>query len=405
MDDTGGTSVEALIGVDRAAMTKAQILEHLGQVRVVLAQLSASLERDIAAVSDPGGDERDWDREEIGCVLNWGYRFTQARIVQAHKLVGQLPKTLEALAAGTINPEHARAAAEGCYGLDRTTCAKVETEVLENAAEQNVTQFTRSLTTAIHRADPAAAEGRHRQAKRQDAGVWLRPLPDGLAGIWSVHDAVTAAAMMERITAAAGGTPAPDDLRGADERRADALAALVLGTDRHGRLRRRARVNIIVPFDVARGASNQPADLAGYGPIPASATRQAMADPDAEWRRFVVNDLGQLLDCSTSRHPSAGLRDRIVARDRTCRMPGCAARADRCEIDHITPWNGSNTIQTNLQALCCRHHHLKHNTDWQLQRLPDGSTAWTSPTGRRIVKPPDPWPSGQPSDDPDPPPD
>jgi hypothetical protein len=402
MDDTGGTSVEALVGVDRATMTKGQILDHLGLLRVALARLSAAVERDIAAVSDRN-DEKNWDREEIGCVLNWGFRFTQARIVQAHKLVDQLPRTLDALSAGTINPEHARAAAEACYGLDQAVCAKVEAEVLASAGEQSVTQFKRSLTKAIHAVDPAAAEARHTQANRHDKRVCLSPLPDGLAGIWSVHDAVTATAMMARISAAAD-TGTSGDQRSADERRADALAALVLGTDRRGGLRRRARVTIIVPFDVARGASDAPAELAGYGPVPASAARAAMADPDCQWRRFVVDDLGQLVDCSTSRLPSAELRERIVARDRTCRMPGCCAKADSCEIDHIHPWDGANTVEANLHALCRRHHHVKHEAGWQVERLADGTTAWTSPTGRRFLKPPDPWLTAEPPDDPDPPP-
>ena len=41
--------------------------------------------------------------------------------------------------------------------------------------------------------------------------------------------------------------------------------------------------------------------------------------------------------------------------------------------------------------------HLKHESDWLVRRLDDGSTEWTSPTGRKYVKPP-PEP-----DEPDPP--
>ena len=57
-------------------------------------------------------------------------------------------------------------------------------------------------------------------------------------------------------------------------------------------------------------------------------------------------------------------------------------------LDHIVPYNGHNTVEHNLQALCPRHHHLKHESDWQVRRLDDGSTEWTSPTGRKYVKPP-----------------
>jgi hypothetical protein len=142
-------------------------------------------------------------------------------------------------------------------------CAKVEAEVLARAGEQTVTQFTRALTKAIHQADSAAAEQRHKQVKKHDRGVWLRPLLDWLAGIWSVHDAVTAAAIADRVAPSAGGKPGPHDTRTADERRADAPAALILGTAKPGVPSRWARVNIVVPFDVARGASDQPAELAG----------------------------------------------------------------------------------------------------------------------------------------------
>ena len=371
-------SLQELLEIDRATMTRDQILDHLGTVRVALARLSASLERDIAAVSDPD-DEKNWDREEIGCAMGWGYRFTQARIVQAHKLVDALPATLAALGDGQINPEHARAAAEACYGFDRGMCAKVEAEVLARAGAQTVTQFTRALTRAIHRADPAAAELRHRRAKKYDKGVWVRPLADGLSGIWSVHDAVTAAAVYNAVQAAASGRPAPDDARDADERRADTLAALILGSDRDGGSSRRVRVNILVPFDVARGVSDLPAELVGYGPIPASLCREVMAESDSEWRRFVIGPLGELLDCSTRRFPSDALRERIVARDRTCRMPGCNRRAGTCEIDHVTDWNGHNTVENNLHALCPRHHHLKHETGWQLERSEDGATVMDQP--------------------------
>ena len=387
-------SLEQLLDIDRATLTTAQILEHMAALRSVLSQLSASLERDIAAVSDPS-DERNWDREEIAAVLGWGFGFTESRITQAHKLVDHLPAVLDRLATGRLNPEHARAAAESCYGLDEATCREVEKRVLERADGQTVTEFKRSLTRAVHAVDPATVEQRHAEAKRKTAGVWLRPLPDGMAGLWSVHDAVTAAAVLARVTAVSGAATA-DDPRDADQRRADALAGLVLARPGSAGSGRGAQVCIVVPLDVARGASDLPAELVGYGPIPASLCREVMAESDSEWRRFVIGPLGELLDCSTRRFPSDALRERIVARDRTCRMPGCNRRAGTCEIDHVTDWNGHNTVETNLHALCPRHHHLKHDAGWQVERDPDGSTSWTSPAGRRYVEPPQPWPDAPP---------
>ena len=38
------------------------------------------------------------------------------------------------------------------------------------------------------------------------------------------------------------------------------------------------------------------------------------------------------------------------------------------------------TSTDNLQTLCTRHHKLKHHSSWRVQKHPDGSYEWTSPT-------------------------
>jgi hypothetical protein len=395
-------SVDELMRVDPVRLSQAGRVAHLHRLAKANARLAARMERTIAAASDPA-DERSIDREEIACVLRWSFGYTQSRIVQAHKLVDDLPATLDALDRGRLNPEHARAAAEGTYGLDARLCGKVEARVLERAGQQTVTEFKRSLTRAVHRADPATAEQKHQRAKAE-RGVWQRPLPDGMAGIWSVHAAVTVDAMMTRLVALAGKTTAADraagDDRSVDARRADTLADLVLGTYRcgedgeaklatqHGR---RPSVHLLVPLDIALGLSDLPGELIGYGPIPASLCREALADPTATIRRLVIGPLGELVDCSTVYEPSQALTDKVILRDRTCRMPGCNRKACTCELDHIVPFDGTNTIEANLHALCCRHHHAKHDS-WHVEAGDDRITRWTSPTGRTYDKPPDPWP-------------
>jgi hypothetical protein len=396
-------SVEQLLRVNPNKLPQAARLRHLRRLAKANARLAAQMERTIAAASDPD-DERSIDREEIACAMRWSFGYTQSRIVAAHKLVDDLPATLDALSRGAINPEHARAAAEGTYQLDAKLSGKVEARVLDRAGEQTVTEFKRSLTRAVHRVDPATAEQKHQRAKA-DRGVSMRPLPDGMAGIWSVHDAVTADAVMTRLVALAGKTTAADrqagDHRTVDARRADTLANLVLGSYRcgedgepklptqHGR---KPTVHLLVPLDIALGQSDMPGELLGYGPIPASLCRDTLADPTATIRRAVIGPLGQLLDCSTVYEPSQALTDRVILRDRTCRMPGCNRRACTCELDHIAPFDGTNTIEANLHALCCRHHHGKHDYGWHVEVGEDRITRWTSPTGRAYEKPPDPWP-------------
>jgi hypothetical protein len=60
---------------------------------------------------------------------------------------------------------------------------------------------------------------------------------------------------------------------------------------------------------------------------------------------LVVDPLGQLVDCSTSYKPTQELTDKIILRDRTCTMIGCHRAACRCELDHVEPFDGTNTIE------------------------------------------------------------
>jgi hypothetical protein len=399
-------SVDALLEAEPLVMTPAERLEHLDRLRVARARLAAAEECALAAASDPD-DEKNWDREEIACVLRWSFGYTQARIVQAHKLVEALPEVLAALEAGDINPEHARAAAEACYGLDLVQAGKVEARVLPRAAGQTVTEFRRALTRAVHTVDALGVEARHQRAKKDERGVWQRPLPDGMAGIWSVHTAVDADAILTRIGAVAAVPTAAQDTRSADERRADALANLVLGVPcpelatAHGR---KPTVHLLVPLEVALGHSELPGELVGYGPIPASLCRTALTDPSASIRRLVLSPLGQLVDCSATYVPSRALADRVILRDRTCRMPGCNRKAYACELDHAVQFTGTNTVEANLHCLCRRHHHAKHDAGWQVRRRDNGVTEWISPRGRKYAKPLDPWPRSTAESDPDPPP-
>jgi hypothetical protein len=129
--------------------------------------------------------------------------------------------------------------------------------------------------------------------------------------------------------------------------------------------------------------------------------RDAAHDPSATIIRLVVGPLGQLVDCSRSYKPSRALTDKIIARDRHCTFAGCYRKAGRCELDHLIPFNGHNTTEDNLHSTCCRHHHLRHDAGWTPKQRPDGTTEWTSPTGRKYEKPPDPYPAAEPQPPPE----
>jgi hypothetical protein len=143
-------------------------------------------------------------------------------------------------------------------------------------------------------------------------------------------------------------------------------------------------IQIVMSHSTLLGADDQPADLIGHGPIPASLAREASAE--AVWRRIVTDPLsGTALDYGrTTYHPPAGLADHVRVRDVTCRFPGCRRRAADAELDHAQPWAaGGETTAANLHALCLHHHLLKGHAGWRITTHPDGRLTWTTPTGHR----------------------
>ncbi len=80
--------------------------------------------------------------------------------------------------------------------------------------------------------------------------------------------------------------------------------------------------------------------------------------------------------------PKAALDRAVRERDGTCRFPGCAAPASRCDLDHVRPYPDGPTTAANLLTLCRRHHAFKHHSGWTLTMTPEGKATWMSPTGR-----------------------
>lgn len=65
----------------------------------------------------------------------------------------------------------------------------------------------------------------------------------------------------------------------------------------------------------------------------------------------------------------------VRLRDGQCRFPSCTITADRCQLDHIVPFDhddptsGGWSIAENLHCLCAQHHQLKTSQFWTITRL------------------------------------
>ncbi len=177
--------------------------------------------------------------DEVAAALRLSRPAAGSRLQLAVELAGRLPGTAAALAAGVIDVPKTRAVVEAVTALDDGLAAAVEARVLPAAGRRTVGQLRAVLATAVLSVDPAAADDRHTRAAagRQ---VTVRPLADGMAGLWALLPADAAAAVYTHIDRIARAAPTADprgmDERSMDARRADALVAAVL---RHQPPRRR----------------------------------------------------------------------------------------------------------------------------------------------------------------------
>ena len=414
---TDADLIEALVGFDRvaswAAARQARLLAELAHRRPADA---------VAHTARTAGVASEYAPDEVGVALHLARGTAAARIDTAARLLTVLPATHALWEAGRIDTLKARAIDDATRVLPDAKAAAVEARVLPRAPEQTLAQLKAALARAVLAVDPDGADDRHREARR-DRRVVVTPESDGMGSLWALLTAPDAAGAFTWLTRLARGL-GTDDPRSMDARRADLLADLLNGRlipgsdggsdgggDGGGPVTPgKPLVQVVVPHSTLTGADDQPAELAGYGPIPAGLAREIAAD--AVWRRLVTDPLsGALLDHGrTTYHPPAALADFVRARDVTCRFPGCRRRAVDAELDHLRAWaDGGQTSDVNLAADCLHHHRLKHHAGWRVEAHPDGRLTWITPTGHRhTTEPhdyrPDPPPPAPPVSDPDPPP-
>jgi hypothetical protein len=310
------------------------------------------------------------------------------RVATAVQLVEELPDTVAALFRGKIDYSKAAALAIGVRALDppdamqdavtgekitadglrRGLVARVEARVLPKAGCRSLRQHRDAITRAVAAVAPATLEQCHERACEQRR-VDFRSDADAMAWLNVYGPAEDVAAIKAMVDAAADAakTADPNESRTLDQLRVDVLAQLAWasldsghlgGCEHKPRLGRRhgraASVNVTVPLSSLIGIDDSPAELAGYGPIPADVARRIAAH--GTWRRLLTDPAtGALLEYGQTRYtPPQDLLDHVTARDRSCRFSTCSQPARRCQADHTTPAGapGWSTSASNLGMLC-----------------------------------------------------
>jgi hypothetical protein len=314
--------------------------------------------------------------EEIACALSLTVRGAGNRLDLAQRLDEALPKTRDAWESGVLDWPRVNLIADRTSVLPPGQAQQVEQEVLPKVVNKTTGQLRRILDRAVISADPEAAANRH-EAARSQRDVTVRPIEDGMALLTATLDIEEAAAAERVLHELAARSDGPA--------RADALMGLLTG-QRQPTSTGKLLIQVIVPASTLAGIDDEPAEIPGWGVIPAAAARRIAAD--ATWQRILTDPVsGAILDVGRTRYrPPKPLVDYVRTRDRVCTFPPCRKSAEKCDIDHRRRFSeGGSTSADNLQCLCPRHHELKERYKWSVHRKPDGDVEWTSPTGHTYL--------------------
>ncbi len=426
-DGTGGPTeaTELVLALCREA----------GRLQVVAARLTTRAD-----------DDGLWAGTGARSFAHWlagaaGMSVTRARelVATGRALRDHLPATAAAALAGEVSADQARTMAtlapttparQAALAAPADECG--EEFLVEHAKQESVDGFRRLVRRWAAAADPGADERGYREAADRE----FLALSSTLGGyhvagfLTTEHGATFAAALEATMT-----PPAPDDARSTQQRRAQAVADLSRLVLENGLVgtgaAMRPHLNVVVDFDTLRRAVDVPAsvgataadaavrtsdelavrtsdgpvrgpvrlspvadverfavaEILGAGPIPQSVLARLACD--SRLSRIVFGPDSQVINAGRAERTFSGpRRAAVLARDGTCRYPGCAAPPALGEIHHIDEWvAGHGETDANAGVLLCWHHHdLVHRLHLDIRRSPAGGWTFRTRHGAPVAR-------------------
>ncbi len=316
----------------------------------------------------------------------------------AKALVHEMPHTLHALESGALSEWRATLIVRESACLDIDDRRSLDAELcgdpagLDGMGDARVAAAAKAIA---YRLDPHAVVDRAAKAENERT-VTIRPAPDTmtyLTALLPVAHGVSAYAALRREA----DTRADGRSRG--QVMADTLVERVTGRD--AAVPTPIAVNLVLSDETLLGGNSAPADVCGYGPIPAAVARAMVSSAiddrrsRATLRRLYAHPRSGALVAMESRARlfPRGLAAFIALRDQRCRTPYCDAPIRH--RDHAQPWaEGGPTDADNGLGSCERCNYAKEAAGWRVSTSIDETCThtaeFTTPTGKtyRSTAPP-----------------
>jgi hypothetical protein len=316
----------------------------------------------------------------------------------AKALVHEMPHTLAALECGALSEWRATLIVRESACLDVEDRRALDAEMCADQVRLNGMGDMRVAAAAkaiAYRLDPHAVVERAAKAENERT-VTIRPAPDTmtyLTALLPVAQGVSVYAALRREA------DTRCDGRSRGQAMADTLVERVTGRD--AAIPTPIAVNLILSDETLLGGDSEPADISGYGPIPAAVARAMISSAvtdrrsRATLRRLYAHPRAGALVAMESRARlfPRGLAAFIELRDRRCRTPYCDAPIRH--RDHAQPWaEGGLTHVDNGLGSCERCNYAKEAAGWRVSTNVDEThthtAEFTTPTGKtyRSTAPP-----------------
>lgn len=296
------------------------------------------------------------------------------RLEVARGLWFDLPETYRLLTMGQISEYVATLVVRETRHLDAETRRTVDAKITAAGIAQMGTRSAAACArTRAYEADRKGYVHRGR-TERKNRRITLRPAPDTMSLLTGYLPAEQGVACLKALRERTDAVKAAGDPRCRDQIMADTLVERITGQTSAPDVR--VEVQIVMPLDTLLDANDhRPAELDGYGPLPADIARDIVATSNGRvwWRRLYAAPVGgPIVGGDPYRRRFDGFSKKLIMlRDRRCRDPFCDAPIRH--IDHIQRYaDGGLTIHPNGRGTCERGNHAREMPGWNVETITSG---------------------------------